>query len=68
MNGRQLFIFALVFFQCVSNCGLYLGLYLGIKELDAYVKKLDQPAAISLKQEKSNAFHKDKKFLLFLGS
>jgi len=65
MNGRQLFIFALVFFQFASNFGLYLGLCLGVKELDAHVKKLDQ-SAISLKQEKSNSFNKDKNFLLFL--
>jgi len=65
MNDRQLFIFALVFFQFASNFGLYLGLCLGVKELDAHVKKLDQPA-ISLKQEKSNSFNKDKKFVLFL--
>jgi len=66
MNGRQLFLLALVFFQCVCNFGLYLGLCLGVKELDAHVKKLDQQAAIiSLKQEKSNVFHKDKKFILF---
>jgi len=65
MNGRQLFIFALVFFQFASNFGLYLGLCLGVKELDAHVKKLDQ-SVISLKQEKSDVFHKDKNFVLFL--
>jgi len=67
MNGKQLFIVALAFFHFASNFGLYLGLCLGVKELDAHVKKLDQ-SAISLKQEKSNSFNKDKKFVLFLAT
>jgi len=38
MDGRRVFLSALVFFHIVSNLGLYLGLALGVKELQAMVK------------------------------
>jgi len=64
-NGRPVFLSALVFFHFVSNLSQYLGLGLGIKELEAEVKT--HHASKSPAQDKKRInIDKNDKFLLFL--
>ena len=65
MDGRPVFLSALVFFHFVSNLSLYLGLGLGLKELEAMVKTHDTSKSPAQDPKRIN-IDKNDKFLLFL--